>query len=172
MSNYLSKSPNTLFKTVNSTFAKAFLYNVQSNNFNKKWLIKNINYSEYVTKAIENILQGQKNKIYIIWNVDDKKIYLDEFLHKELIVKRKDNIPQVYLYEQQLENNKIRIMVESQPNIFHQLDFEMCKTTANDDDDESGNDYRNGSFKFHRKNVGSTFYTQKNGKTVNNRLIQ
>lgn len=71
-------------------------------------LIYNINDNNYFAEAIENILKGQKNKIYIIWNVEDEKIYMDEFLNSELKIKRIDNIPQIYLDEEKLNDGKIR----------------------------------------------------------------
>ena len=73
LSNYLQKSPITLFDTINKTFANQFIKMAQNITSNKKWLIKYINYNNYFTEGIENMLTSQKNKIYIIWNVQEKK---------------------------------------------------------------------------------------------------
>ena len=54
----------------------------------------------------------------MIWNVNDKKIYLDEFNSDELIIKRIKNIPQIYFDENYFdenyfdEYNKVKINIE------------------------------------------------------------
>lgn len=113
LTGFITKSIDKLFYTFNKTFYKDF---DQFKN-NKKWLKKHINNNEYFTKAIENILKGQKNKIFLIWNVDDKKIYLDEFKSDELIVKRINKIPQIQLDEDYFNKNgniKINITMKKE----------------------------------------------------------
>lgn len=124
LSNYLSKSSLTLFDTVNSTFGKVLNEKLQDISKNKEWLRENIN-SDYFANAIENILQGQKDKIYIIWNVEDEKIYLDEFKEEELIIQRDKNGPKLRLDEKLLEKNELRILVTTLKDklIKHSKDF-------------------------------------------------
>lgn len=116
LSNYLSKSPLTLFETVNNTFGKILNEKLQDISTNKEWFRQNINNNEYFRKAIENILQGQKDKIYIIWNVEEQNIYLDEFKEEELIIQRDIKGPKIILDEKLLNNKNptFRILVTTQ----------------------------------------------------------
>lgn len=109
LSGFITKSIDKLFNTYRSTFYKDFVKNIN----NKKWLKNNINGSEYFAKAIENTLKGQKNKTFIIWNVESQKIYLDEFKDDELIIKRINKIPQISLDENYFDKNSgIKIIIE------------------------------------------------------------
>lgn len=106
---FITKSMPILFNTYNKTFSNQLKDNIN----NRKWLKTYINKSEYFTKAIENALKGQKNKTFIIWNVEEQKIYLDEFKDDELLVKRVNKIPQITLDELEFDKNgKIKIKVE------------------------------------------------------------
>lgn len=110
---YLSKASLTLFDTANKTFAKLFEQKARDVGRNKGWLRKALT-GEYFAKGIENTLKGQKNKIYIIWNVPDAKIYLDEFLEEELKVRRVDGVPQIVLDEKLFEEGKIRVRIQTE----------------------------------------------------------
>jgi len=111
---FITKSIDNLFYTYKSTFANQF----EKNRDNKKWLKTYINGSEYFTKAIENVLKGQKNKTFIIWNVEMQKIYLDEFYPDELITKRINKVPQITFDEVEfVKNGKIKINVEMKQSI-------------------------------------------------------
>ena len=127
LSNYLNKSPMTLFDTVNNTFSNKFkdMYEDIHTQIGKRWMKNNINNNNYFAEAIENILKGQKDKIYIIWNVEDEKIYIDEFLNSELKIKRVDNIPQIYVDQENLNNGNIRIIVETnKKGSYHEINYE------------------------------------------------
>jgi len=81
--NYMTiSSMNNLFKTPNNTFQKEF----DKNKHNLKWLNINEN-KEYIMKNIENILQSQIGKIYMIWNSSKRKMFLDMFSENKLLVK-------------------------------------------------------------------------------------
>lgn len=153
---YLSKAPDTLFDTANLTFAGEFKAKTQSPDKvkrNRLWIREAVT-SEYFTKAIENILKGQKDKIYIIWSVRDKRIFLDEFLPEELIVKRENGVPQIVLDEDLLKQGKIRLRVRSEsstdPETFtHEITLTETKKGAS-----------NYSFRFKLIRKGSVFYDE------------
>lgn len=168
LSNYLQKAPLTLFDTINNTFGKEFIKMTRNIVLHKKWLRKHINNNEYFAKAIENILQGQKNKIYIIWNVKDQKIYLDNFLDDELKINRIDDTPQIYLDEELLNNGKIRIIIKTGKSE-HWIDYKKNSKKSNDDDDDDDNyeyddidnNSQSGNFKFSLKRKGTSFFDNK-----------
>jgi len=172
---YLSKTPITLFDTVNGTFGNEFIKMTQNIILHKKWLKKHINNNEYFTQAIENILQGQKDKIYIIWNVRDQKIYLDNFLDNELKINRDtNNKPQIYLDEEKLNNGYIRIIIKTGESE-HFIDYKkskLKKSKENDEDeendeeneendDENGGRLKSGFFRFCLKRNSSVFLDDK-----------
>jgi hypothetical protein len=164
LSNYLSKSPLTLFDTVNSTFGKEFLKHFKNKNIN--WIRTNVNGNEYFAKAIENILQGQKNKIYIIWNVNDEKIYLDEFPDNELKIKRENGIPKIDLDEEQLKKGIIRIRATTVNDVYtHQITYSK-KLTGDDleinpeEESDESEDKTNGQFRFNlKRKIATDFNT-------------
>ena len=168
LATYLSKSPMTLFDTVNGTFGKEFIKMTQNIILHKKWLKKNINNNEYFTQAIENILQGQKDKIYIIWNVEDQKIYLDNFLDNELKINRDGNDkPDIYLDEEKLNKGVIRIIIKTGDSE-HFIDYKKSKKSKeNDEDEQDEQDEENtqglksGSFRFCLKRKYSVFFDKK-----------
>lgn len=194
LSNYLSKSPIQLFDTVNSTFGKEFVENANAYDETKKWLIsinensdektiedpiqikwlkKNIDGNEYFAKAIENILQGQKDKIYIIWNVKDKQIYLDEFPPEELAIKRIDDKPVIELDEKSLKKGIIRINAKTINDVFtHEITYSIKingdKIKQNVEDVEDIQDVqetenKNGSLIFRLKRKEPTSFETDNG---------
>jgi hypothetical protein len=79
---YLTKNNNTLFETVNNTFAKM----LQSDT--RLEIITKLNeQKDYIQKAIENVLKTQ-DKLFIIWNGGKNKgVYLDTFTQEELQIK-------------------------------------------------------------------------------------
>jgi hypothetical protein len=171
LSNYLSKSPITLFDTVNKTFGNEFLEYTQNIIPYKKWLKQHINYNEYFTKAVENILQGQKDKIYIIWNVEAKKIYLDNFLDNELKINRINDKPQIYLDEELLNKGQIRIIIqtgESEQWIDYKKSNKKSKIEEDEYEEEiqedveiNGKKFTSGGFKFHLKRNKTAFFNDK-----------
>ena len=159
LSNYLQKAPKELFDTVNKTFGKEFIKFTQNIILHKKWLRAHINNDEYFTSAIENILQGQKDKIYIIWNVKEQKIYLDNFLDDELKINRVDDKPQIYLDEEFLTKGKIRIIIETGESE-QWLDYERYKSKK-DEDYQEDKKLKSGSFKFNIKRNETVFFNDK-----------
>jgi hypothetical protein len=169
LSNYLQKAPQPLFDTVNKTFANEFIKMTQNIVLHKKWLRKNINNNEYFTRAIENILQGQKNKIYIIWNVEDEKIYLDNFLDNELKINHdENNKPQIYLDEELLNKGFVRIIIKTGESE-HWIDYVKSKknkkqeTDEEDEEEDVDDDSKNvsGNFKFQLKRNIIAFFDKK-----------
>jgi hypothetical protein len=180
LSKYLEKAPLMLFDTINNTFGKEFIKMTQNITLHKKWLKKHINNNEYFAKAIENILQGQKNKIYIIWNVEDKKLYLDNFLDDELIINRIYDKPQIYLNEEELNKGKIRIIIKTGESE-HWIDYKKKSNKSkksnynsdgeDEDDDYEDDDYeddendkkktKKGYFSFNLKRKGTSFFDKK-----------
>jgi hypothetical protein len=152
---------------VNKTFAKEFIQMTQNIVLHKKWLRKNINNNEYFTRAIENILQGQKNKIYIIWNVEDEKIYLDNFLDNELKINHdENNKPQIYLDEELLNKGFLRIIIKTGESE-HWIDYAKSKKNKKQEDEyeeeDIDDDSKNvsGNFKFQLKRNITAFFDKK-----------
>ena len=88
---YLTKSVANLFPTVQSSFEKTFKRIIQNTKKSEderiidlnEFLLKN---KDYVQTAIENQLKTQR-KVFIIWNSDNKRFYIDEFSDNQLIIK-------------------------------------------------------------------------------------
>ena len=184
LTNYLEKRPNTLFDTVNKTFGKEFLKMTQNIVLHKKWLKQHINNNEYFTKAIENILQGQRDKIYIIWNVEAKKIYLDNFLDDELKINRINDKPQIYLDEELLNKGQIRIVIqtgESEQWIDYTKKYDKSKKNKDEENEEdeedeeiqdveNGKKFKSGGFKFKLKRNKTAFFNDKKFQNKLNNL--
>ena len=168
LSNYLSKSPITLFDTINKTFGNEFIKFTQNISLHKKWLKQHVNNNEYFTKAIENILQGQRDKIYIIWNVQAKKIYLDNFLDDELKINRINDKPQIYLDEELLNKEQIRIIIQTGESE-QWIDYKKSnkKSKIEDEQEEiqdveiNGKKFKSGSFQFNLKRNKTVFFNDK-----------
>ena len=56
-------------------------------------------------------MQSQKNKIFMIWNSPEQKIYLDEFQSDELKIKRIDGKAQIYLDKDAREKKNVQINI-------------------------------------------------------------
>lgn len=65
-----------IFKTVNSTYNKAL--------FTKKLKIADAVNEDYFREAFTNTLQSQYNKVYVIWNSMECKVYIDRFTWNDL----------------------------------------------------------------------------------------
>jgi len=55
--------------------------------------ILNCCYDAYFRSALENTLQSQQNKIFVIWNSSEKHVYIDKFTEKDLQIKKIEYIP-------------------------------------------------------------------------------
>jgi hypothetical protein len=88
LSEYMSKSGNQIFKTIKNTFYKELQSFInykfkRGAKYDKDWLYKDdVKYT--FIQILNNNLQSQENKVYIIWNSKEKKIFLDEFEKDDL----------------------------------------------------------------------------------------
>jgi len=156
---------------VYKTFGNEFIKFTQNISLHKKWLKRHVNYNEYFTKAVENILQGQKDKIYIIWNVEAKKIYLDNFLDNELKINRINDKPQIYLDEEKLNKGQIRIIIQTgeseqwidykKSNKKSKIEDEYEEEEIQEDVEINGKKFKSGSFQFHLKRNKTAFFNDK-----------
>lgn len=114
LSEYMNKSGNQIFKTINETFyteLQSFInYKFKKGaKYDKNWLYKDDVKNTFI-KILNNNLQSQENKVYIIWNSKEKKIYIDEFEPDDL------NIVEI---EYEIKDNGFDIIAKTKSNKEH-----------------------------------------------------
>jgi hypothetical protein len=126
LSEYMNKSGNQIFKTVKNTFYKELQSFInykfkKGKKYDKTWLDKDDIKNTFI-KILNNNLQSQENKVYIIWNSKEKKIYLDEFELDDL------NIVEI---EYDIKDNGFDIIAKTKSNKEHVIKIKVKGESPN-----------------------------------------
>ncbi|NDD83038.1 hypothetical protein EBZ38_01970, partial [bacterium] len=82
---FYKKSSRYVFETTKKTYLDLLV--------DKNKRIEQAVNDAYFRTALENTLQSQQNKIFVIWNSSEKHVYIDKFTEKDLQIKKIEYIP-------------------------------------------------------------------------------